>query len=221
MKDTIKNVLKTLVPVQFRSVVKATFRTLYYFGIRYNCPICNSHLRTFLPFGYKFAVLNEKMVVGGGYRLKVLCPVCGSTDRERLVYLYLVHKTEIFEKPTKLLHVAPESQLGAIFFANDNIDYTSADLYSGNVMVEMDVTDIQYPDNSVDAIICNHVLEHVVDDRRAMRELYRILRPGSLAILQVPLSLSLHKTYEDFSIISPRQREEFFGQWDHVKNLWQ
>jgi ubiquinone/menaquinone biosynthesis C-methylase UbiE len=81
----------------------------------------------------------------------------------------------------------------------------------------MDITNIPCPDNCFDAIICNHVLEHIIDDRQAMRELYRTLKSGSWAILQVPLSLSLHKTYEDFSITTTTGREEAFGQSDHVR----
>ncbi len=84
-------------------------------------------------------------------------------------------------------------------------------------MVRMDITDIQFPENSFDAIICNHVLEHVIDDYKAMTELHRVLKPGGWAILQVPISLSLDKTYEDFSITTARGREEAFGQDDHVR----
>jgi predicted SAM-dependent methyltransferase len=96
-------------------------------------------------------------------------------------------------------------------------EYLTADLISKDVAVKMDITDIRFPDDSFDAIICNHVLEHVVDDRRAMSELYRTLRPGGWAILQVPLSLSLTTTYEDSSIATASGRAEAFGQSDHVR----
>jgi predicted SAM-dependent methyltransferase len=66
-------------------------------------------------------------------------------------------------------------------------------------------------------IICNHVLEHIIDERRAMYELYSILKQGGWAILQVPISVSLESTYEDFSIITPSEREQVFGQADHVR----
>ena len=100
---------------------------------------------------------------------------------------------------------------------NSNIDYLTADLCSNAVMVKMDLTEINYPDESFDMIICNHVLEHIIDDRKAMDELYRILNPGGCAILQVPISLSLDKTYEDSSVTTPSEREKIFGQSDHVR----
>lgn len=190
---------------------------MYWFGSRYECPLCNSHLKTFLPFGFDFPVLSEKKVVGGGYRPYARCPVCGSLDRERLLYLYLLHKTDIFEKSQKVLHIAPEPDLADILRNQAVVDYLTADLYSKDVMIKMDITNIQFPDNFFDAIICNHVLEHIIDDRKAMSELYRTLKAGGWAILQVPLSLSLEKTYEDFSITTTAGREEAFGQMDHVR----
>jgi SAM-dependent methyltransferase len=158
-----------------------------------------------------------KKVVGGGYRLNSLCPICDSFDRERLLYLYLLHKTDIFRSAKKLLHVAPEEKVKAILSSKTNLDYLTADLSAKDVRIEMDTTDIRFPDNSFDAIICNHVLEHIIDDRKAMTELRRVLKPAGWAILQVPVSLSLDQTYEDFSITTARGREEAFGQHDHVR----
>ena len=169
------------------------------------------------PVWFRVFCSQKKKIVGGGYRANALCPVCGSFDRERLVYLYLLNKTDIFEKPKKLLHVAPEVRLADILRSKVNIDYLTADISSKNVMVEMDITDIRFPNNSFDAIICNHVLEHIIDDGKAMSELYRTLKPGGWAILQVPLSLTLKNTYEDFSITTITGREEAFGQGDHVR----
>jgi SAM-dependent methyltransferase len=138
-------------------------------------------------------------------------------DRERLVYLFIQHKTDAFAKQTKVLHVAPEPRLSEILRDQPTIKYLTADLHSGEVMVKMDITTIQFPDEQFDAIICNHVLEHVADDRKAMAELYRVLRPGGWAILQVPIALALDCTYEDFSITAPAAREAAFGQHDHVR----
>jgi len=192
-------------------------KQIYYFGFKYTCPFCNSLCRTFLPFGLKFPVLKQKEVVGGGYRSNALCPVCGSVDRERLLYLYLLHKTNIFKEPSKLLHVAPEPKLADVFLSKTNVDYLMADLNPGENMMKMDVTDIQFPDHSFDVVICNHVLEHVIDAQKAMSELYRVLKPGGWSVLQVPISLSLKNTYEDFSITTVTGREEAFGQADHVR----
>ena len=147
----------------------------------------------------------------------MLCPVCGSWDRERLVYLYLLHKTDIFETPQKVLHVAPEAQLADVLRKQASVDYLTADLNRNDVMLKMDITNIQFPDNSFDSTICNHVLEEIIDDRKAMCELYRTLKAGRWAILEVPLSLSLEKTYEDFSITSTAGREKAFGLREDVR----
>ena len=185
--------------------------------LTYKCPICNSHLKKLYPFGLKIPVLTKKKVIGGGYRLNALCPVCYSTDRERLAYLYLSKKTNIFTEVAKLLHVAPEPGLSKIIKKHSNIDYLTADISSDDVMVKMDITEINFPDKTFDIIICNHVLEHIVDDRKAMRELFRVLKPGGWGILQVPMSLSIERTYEDYSITDPAEREQAFGQSDHVR----
>jgi predicted SAM-dependent methyltransferase len=115
------------------------------------------------------------------------------------------------------LHIAPERSIREIFENDKEIDYLTADLMQEDVMVKMDLVDIQYPDNTFNGIICSHVLEHIPDDRKAMRELYRVLKPGGWALLQVPISKIMDKTYEDFSIVDPKQRERYFGQVDHVR----
>lgn len=217
MKNLIKAFLRRLVPVGLRPRLRAIYGRVFYFGLRYQCPFCHAHLRTFRPDGLAFSVLKEKRIVGGGYRANARCPVCGSKDRERLIHLYLLNKTDIFEKPKKVLHVAPEARVADVLGKQASVDYLTADLCSDDVMVKMDITSIQYSDNTFDVIMCNHVLEHIIDDRKAMSELYRTLKAGGWTILQVPLSLSLEKTYEDFSITSTRGREEAFGQGDHVR----
>jgi len=191
-----------------------------YVSSEFYCPFCKKHSKKFLPFGLNVPVLKEKNVVRGGYRLNAMCPHCHSTDRERLVYLYLENKSGALfarNKRFKLLHVAPEKNLRKTLIAKPNIDYLSADLNSPSSMVKMDITDIKYDDNTFDVVICNHVLEHIPDDQKAMAELYRVLKPGGWAILQVPISLSLNQTYEDPLVTSPEERERIFGQSDHVR----
>lgn len=168
------------------------------------------------PLGYDLPVIIEKQIVGSGLR-NVMCPVCGSSDRVRLLYLFLRNKTNLFTQPLKLLHLAPEKPLMDILVKQKNIDYLTADLNAEQVMVKMDITDIQIPDKTFDAMLCNHVLEHIPDDRKAMRELHRVLKPGGWAILQVPVSKVLEHTYEDFTITSTLEREKHFGQKDHVR----
>lgn len=217
MKKFSKILLRKLVPQKYRHTLWKKYTTLRYFGLNYRCPFCDSKLRTFKPSGLTYSVLKEKEVVGGGYRDSVLCPVCDSQDRERLVYLYLLNRTEIFINPGKLLHVAPEIRLENIFKSNPKLDYLTADINPEGVMVQMDITRINYPECTFDYIICNHVLEHIEDDAQAISELYRVLKPDGWAILQVPISLSLKRTYEDFSIKTEFERRKAYGQADHVR----
>ena len=197
--------------------LKRLVRKLRYYGKRYECPICDSHLRLLRPYGFKYPVLEEKQVIGGGYRPLAQCPVCKSKDRERLLYLYLSTRTRLFADKLKLLHVAPEPALRTIFSNHSNIDYLTADISSDEVMVKMDITNIDFPDGHFDVIICNHVLEHIIDDRKAMRELHRVLKPGGWGIVQVPMSLSLQHTFEDATVTTATEREIVFGQEDHVR----
>jgi len=158
-------------------------------------------------------------LIGGGYRYS-LCPRCHSTDRERLIYWYIVNKTNILspDKIINLLHFAPEKNLQKILKSFSHIEYVSGDLNPlVNFDVILDITDIKFKDNFFDAIICNHVLEHVKDDQKAMHELFRVLKPKGIAILQVPISKTARETFEDFSITTPEGREKYFGQKDHVR----
>lgn len=221
LKKKIKSLIKRIIPKKYHIQVdlygRYFFLSFLYAGTKFECPFCGGHFRKFLPGGFDFPVLKEKNVVGGGYRSTAMCPRCRSFDRERHIYLYLKNKTEFFYKNHKVLHVAPEMNLQMVIMQHPNIDYISADLSSPLAMDKMDIKNIKYEDNSFDVIICCHVLEHIPDDWKAMSELYRVLKPGSWAILQVPTSLFLSKTYEDPMVTTPEGREKAFGQSDHVR----
>jgi predicted SAM-dependent methyltransferase len=212
-----KSLIRRLIPKKYHTQVANSYIRWKCFGFKFKCPFCRGHFRKLLPAGLDFPVLKEKNVVGGGYRLNATCPHCYSSDRERLIYLYLKNKTNLFYENLKLLHVAPEENLQKILMVWTNIDYVSADLDSPLAMIKMDITKIPYKDNSFNVVICNHVLEHIPNDRQAMSDLYRVLKPGGWAILQVPISLSLDRTYEDPTTTAPDEREERFGQSDHVR----
>ncbi len=184
-------------------------------GSRYSCSFCNHSFSRFLPDGLKLSVLKEKKIIGGGYRLNAICPYCSSSDRDRLVHLFLKERKLLY-RHMRLLHVAPERNLQKLFERKE-IEYFSADLKSYFAETKMDIKNLEYPANYVDAIICNHVLEHIVDDKKAMRELYRVLKPGGWAILQVPYSPVLKKTFEDSSITLAKERKMVFGQLSHVR----
>jgi SAM-dependent methyltransferase len=169
-----------------------------------HCPCCGGFFPGFIAGG---PVL----------RAKACCPRCGSLERHRLLWLYLQEKTDFFKRQLSVLHVAPESIFQEQFRKLPNLDYISADIASPLAMVKMDITDIQFPDNTFDVILCNHVLEHIPDDRRAMEEIFRVLKPGGWAILQVPIDMKRETTYEDPSITDPEERRRHFGQDDHVR----
>lgn len=180
---------------------------LYYSGNRYTDPINGKTYRRFLPYGYEVQ------------RPNVLSPGTLSLERHRLLWLYLQNKTDFFnaQKPKKVLHMAPEQCFLKRFKKLEHIDLVTADLYSPIVDVKADICDLPFDDNTFDVVFCNHVLEHIENDRKAMAELYRVLRPGGMGILQVPMDYNREKTYEDPTITSPEDRAKHFGQYDHVR----
>jgi predicted SAM-dependent methyltransferase len=116
-----------------------------------------------------------------------------------------------------VLHFAPEKRLEQRLAAQPNLDYVSTDLDRPRAMVKADITALPFPDESFDVILCSHVLEHVIDDRQAMAELFRVLKPSGWAVLQVPISRRRSETFEDPTIVAPRDRERLYGQADHVR----
>ncbi len=183
------------------------------------CIFCGFHSKRFLPGGLDLPVLKKLSVVGAGHRNNKTCPKCSSKDRERLIYLYLKTKTHILStnENIKLLHIAPEKELSRVLLSSKNTDYFSIDLNSRQGSEKMDITNLKFNDNFFDVIICLHVLEHVINDKKAMLEVFRVLKPGGMAILQVPLSHKIKNSVEDPTITDPKSREQTFGQSDHVR----
>ena len=177
----------------------------FFKGNNFTDPIDGKSYRKFLPYGY------------GKQRENALSPGTLSLERHRQMWLYLQNETDFFTKNYKVLHIAPEQEFLRKFKKMKNLDYTSADLFSPIVDVKADILDLPFEDESFDVIFCNHVLEHIEDDRKAMSELYRVMKKGGWGILQVPMKNSLEKTYEDFTITDPKERQKNFGQYDHVR----
>lgn len=174
-------------------------------GNTFTDPIDGKNFRKFLPYGY-----SEQ-------RENALAPGTLSLERHRLLWLYLKNETDFFSAPKKVLHIAPEQCFLKLFKQQQNLDYITADLYSPIADVKADICNLPFEENSFDVVFCNHVLEHIDDDKKAMSELYRVLKPGGLGIFQIPQDLSLKTTYEDFSITSKEDRKKHFGQYDHVR----
>ena len=174
-------------------------------GNRFTDPIDGKSFRYFLPYGY------------GKIRYNVLSPSTLSLERHRLMWLFLKDKTDFFTSPKKVLHIAPEQCFIDLFRKQQNLDYITADLYSPLADVKANILALPFEDHSFDVVFCNHVLEHIIDDQKAMSELYRVMKKGGFGIFQVPQDLSLHVTYEDFTITDPKEKANHFGQYDHVR----
>ncbi|MDT0641684.1 methyltransferase domain-containing protein [Zunongwangia sp. F363] len=207
MKRLFKIVLNSIPrPLLIRfSYVARPFLKLALKGNRYTDPVDGKSFSKFLPYGY------EKQ------RENVLSPSTLSLERHRLLWLYLQRETGFFKEPLKVLHFAPEQAFYKRFRKLPNIQYTTTDLNSPLADVKADICNLPFQDNSYDFILCNHVLEHIPDDTKAMQEIYRILKPGGTAILQIPQDLSRSETFEDDSITNPKERARIFGQYDHVR----
>lgn len=224
---SVKTILKGFIPFYLGIKLRGGWQKLmgfYYKGNSYYCPYCNQSFRKMLPGGLEYKVIEERNIVGGGYRDNIVCPRCYSTDRDRLIYIFLKHKTSVFSNPLKMLHVAPEGSVRSLLRSYPGIDYFTGDkftegyndYYYDRDVIQMDITNIQYEDESFDAIISNHVLEHIENDILAISELYRVLRKGGWAVLQVPIARSLKMSLE-IETHTQKEREELFGQFDHVR----
>jgi SAM-dependent methyltransferase len=196
----------------FRKKVKFNFLKYFLKGKNVECSICEQKYMTFLPFGVKHK------------RSNALCLNCFSLERHRLVWLFIKNKTTLLNSKSrvKLFHVAPESAFFKHFRKNKMIDYYPVDLFEEGYSypkgtINMDITAINYDNESFDVVICNHVLEHIPDDKKALSELYRILKKDGWAILLVPIEKDLEHTFEDPSITDSKGREEAYGQSDHVR----
>lgn len=211
--------IKKIIPIILRNKIKLALHS----GNEYQCPICEYHAKDLYLIGKDIPVLKEKEIIGAGLR-NAGCYKCHSSDRERLIYIYLKNKLNIFNQPRniKILHLAPEKNISKALFSHGYENYICGDLFTEGYsypeyVQNMNVLNIPFKDNHFDLIICNHLLEHVPSDTEAMKELFRVLSSGGKAILQVPISKNSEKTFEDFSITEPKEREMVFGQFDHIR----
>jgi SAM-dependent methyltransferase len=223
-------VKRSLPYVRFREWNKSLRRRAKlpsYRGTAHRCPICETRLRAFKPvwksywrdaekFGWVHPISSMETFNVAAYS----CPACDATDRERLIALYLdgVFATVDQKRFHRLIEFAPAHALHKKLHRYPFIAYRSADLYRNDVEDRVDLTDMRgYADNLVDVFLCSHILEHIPDDRKAMRELHRILKPGGFGIVLVPLVLGVDETHEDPQIDTVPQRWKYFGMGDHVR----
>lgn len=176
-------------------------------GNKFTDPIDGKSFRKFLPYGY------------GKQRENALSPSTLSLERHRLMWLFLRDDTDFFTSKEKIktLHIAPEQCFLDLFRKQTNLEYITSDLESPIADVKADICNLPFDDNSFNVVFCNHVLEHIIDDTKAMQELYRVLKKGGFGIFQIPQDLSREKTFEDNTITNRTERAEIFGQYDHVR----
>ncbi len=186
------------------NVLYSRIKLKYYSGNNLYCPCCEHYFRRFFPHGSDLS--SSRM-----------CPNCGSLERHRLLLLYLFDKTNFFTEKIKVLHFTPSYALEMRFKTMANLDYITTALVHPRAMIRMDITNIKFPDDNFDVILCYHILEHVKNDQRAMQELYRVLKPGGWAIIQVPIDFNLKNTLEDPNIISAKDREYYYGYRYHLR----
>lgn len=182
------------------------FLRLLYKGNTFTDPIDGSGYRKFLPYGY-----------GEYLRTNALCPGTLSLERHRLLWLYLKRHSSFLKLPIKVLHVAPEQIFFSKFKKIQDWDYITTDLHSPLASIKADLCDLPFEEEQFDLILCNHVLEHIEDDLKAMQELFRVLKSGGTLIAQVPMDENNTKTLEDFNIVKTKERAAMFGQYDHVR----
>jgi predicted SAM-dependent methyltransferase len=230
MKKLFKLILNTIPrPILIRlSYIARPILAFLLKGNTFTDPIDGRSFKMFLPYGY------------GNQRNNVLSPSTLSLERHRLLWLYLKNETDFFQSELdsdssfkqpksfklrdtetsstlKVLHFAPEQEFYKRFKKQTNIDYTTTDLLSPLADVKADICNLPFENNTYDIIFCNHVLEHIPDDTKAMQELYRVLKPGGMGIFQIPQDLNRATTFSDDTIVDQKERAKIFGQYDHVR----
>jgi SAM-dependent methyltransferase len=215
----MKAILRKIIP----NSLKRKGKLFIHKGDKYECPLCNFRSNGFYLIGGEAAVIKTKKIIGAELR-NGGCYKCDSSDRERLIYLYLKDYYKLFEKEKShhILHIAPERNLSQKIRNYGLENYVCGDLFTEgysypSYVQNMNVLDLPFENEKFDLIICNHVLEHIPDHKKALQEIYNKLKPGGTAILQVPFSSTEQLTYENDEIKSAKQREEYYGQFDHVR----
>jgi len=194
---------------------------LRYAGSNYICPICQKSFSRFRDAGINQTTLIQKQVIGAGVRKNAACPHCFSLERQRLEFLYLNEHTDIFKvtgggEKYKVLHFAPESSLENVLKKSPTVNYYSGDLNKNRAMYKVDITNICFGDSEFDYVICNHVLEHIPDEVKALSEIKRVLKHKGEVIITIPVSPILETTLEE-PTTTPEERLALYGQYDHVR----
>jgi SAM-dependent methyltransferase len=224
--------IKNYIPLAIKQRARHLQKKAQLINASHYCPVCESRVASFLPlpeffrenlqkYGFPFDGGDAETCNDRAYS----CPSCHATDRDRLCALFLSGYLNSVEsvQPIKIVDFAPSAPLSEficrlIKSSGRDIHYRTADLLAENVHDRVDITDLRlYQDDEFDFLICSHVLEHVEDDKKALRELHRILKPGGKAILMAPIILSIDSIDEDTRGMDEGERWRRFGQFDHLR----
>lgn len=192
---------------------KQIIKRIFYFGNELYCPCCHGHFRKMKPFEAYFYISGTPV---NQYTKNAICPICLTDVRHRFIITFLKKYTNILTARLRMLHFAPEYGVSPFFRKMKNIDYVSCDINPSNYpgSIKVDISHIQFPDNSFDCILASHVLEHIEDDEQAIREIYRVIKPGGWALVAIPIYGE--KTVEDPSL-DFNGREKMYGDGTHVR----
>lgn len=205
LSTKVKESLGPIFPIANK--IRLSWLKIKFAGDKVICACCKSQFSKFAPFGETT-------------RYNAWCPNCESLERHRLLWMYFEKETNLYTAPLKLLHIAPETVFFHRLKTHSNIDYFPCDIFPGLYPKGtrfFDVLNHHLPDNSYDVIICNHVFQYIEEDRRAMKSLYQLMKPGGWGIMQVPINTAAKVTYEDPTITDPLEREKAFGLKEHVR----
>jgi SAM-dependent methyltransferase len=205
LSTKVKESLGPIFPIANK--IRLFFLRIKLAGNNVVCSCCKSTFREFAPFG-------------DNRRKNAWCPKCESLERHRLLWMYFENKTNLYKEPLKVLHVAPETVFFHLFKKQKNIDYHPGDIYNNLYPAGTEYFDLlnhNLPDNSFDVIICNHVFQYIEDDKKAMQNIYKLMKKGGWGIMQVPINTARTTTYEDSSITDPLERLKAFGLKEHVR----
>lgn len=209
MKQLLKSIYKRVFSLKFRNQIITALKklqSLFLSGNSVTCNCCGHSYRHFLPKGSVSKRENAE------------CPHCGSLERTRLLLFFLEKETAAFERGKTVLHFAPENGLKAIFKAKkETHEYVNGDIDTDLADEVIDITKIQYPENAFDYIICSHVLGHVPDEKKAITEMFRVLKNGGTAIVLTLLNAENVPTHENEALITEEERLETYGEKDLVR----
>ncbi|MBN2383077.1 class I SAM-dependent methyltransferase [bacterium] len=202
MKDLSSTIRKVL-PTPFFPFAKNIYRHykhIKHFGWKHACPLCGGRFRSFIKHGYDD-----------------ICPHCAAPNRYRLLWLYLKQRTNFWSDSLSILDISPFHYFKKTCIELALHDYVSVDIAALNVSVNADLVSLPFRDNSFDCILCYHVLEHIRDHKKALKEMYRVLNSEGFALIQSPINLSNMVTIEDLSPLDQETRIQLFGQADHFR----